>query len=179
MQEGVGHRFACMPYASAEFALSRERLQKCAPQFCVHDRTCTILQFCTMVACRQVRSLAKAHRPSGKDTQTPRLRPPRADSPRAALKRPPGALDTMKRSTLKQVVAARRWSTVHHVRTALLWCSVLLPLLCLVGAASPRSRGPSCGAPPSALNASTPNVLIVGDSISLGYGSSPTDTAFG
>ena len=36
-----------------------------------------------------------------------------------------------------------------------------------------------CGASPSALNASTPNALIVGDSISLGFGSSAIDTAFG
>jgi hypothetical protein len=36
-----------------------------------------------------------------------------------------------------------------------------------------------CGAPPTPLNQTTPNVLIVGDSISMGFGVSATDTGYG
>ena len=36
-----------------------------------------------------------------------------------------------------------------------------------------------CGAPPLPLNTSEPNVLILGDSISLGFGVSATDTGYG
>ena len=37
----------------------------------------------------------------------------------------------------------------------------------------------SCGAPPLPLNASTANVLVIGDSISMGFGVSDTDAGFG
>ena len=37
----------------------------------------------------------------------------------------------------------------------------------------------SCGAPPQPLNVSTPNALIIGDSISMGFGVSASDTGYG
>ena len=37
----------------------------------------------------------------------------------------------------------------------------------------------SCGAAPAPLNQSSPNALLLGDSISLGFGVSPTDTGYG
>lgn len=48
--------------------------------------------------------------------------------------------------------------------------------LCLARAAT---AAPSCGSPPALLNASTPNVLILGDSISMGYGVNAADTGYG
>ena len=50
----------------------------------------------------------------------------------------------------------------------------------LGGAAAARAPvGSSCGSAPTALNASTPNVLLIGDSISMGFGVSPSDTGYG
>ena len=50
---------------------------------------------------------------------------------------------------------------------------LLLPLFAesaAVAAAAVAVTVDSCGAPPAALNSSTPNVLIIGDSISMGFG---------
>jgi len=57
--------------------------------------------------------------------------------------------------------------------------TTLLATTSAAAAASATTTAPACGAPPSPLNASSPNALIIGDSISMGYGVNPTDTGFG
>jgi hypothetical protein len=56
--------------------------------------------------------------------------------------------------------------------------SNFLLVLCITAATASGIRS-DCGAPPTPLNTSTPNVLIIGDSITLGFGVSPTDTGYG
>lgn len=52
-------------------------------------------------------------------------------------------------------------------------------MLCFVATAALSHRQGVCGAAPSPLNSTTPNVLIIGDSISMGFGVSATDTGYG
>ena len=55
----------------------------------------------------------------------------------------------------------------------------LLLWLCPAVLAHRAPAAASCGAPPQPLNTSTPNALIIGDSISMGFGVSASDTGYG